>query len=727
MTLKLVIFGGGAVVREFYLPALSQLGLSSEALIVDTNSENLKEIRQHDKTVKTLESSAENFFKNDSLVKSYEAAVIALPNRFHVEITRLALRAGLHVLCEKPLALDEKSCLELEAESQKAHRILEVGMVRRYLPSVLAANQALQAGRLGRLLSIDVEDGAPYNWMVSTGAFFARENGGVLADRGVHYLDLIESFAGRLKPVAYRDDCQGGTDTNASYQLISESGVTAQMGLSWTRRLRNTLILKGSLGEIILEKDNFAHCFWKPTSGETQILSASKPFLSGDWSPTLDSCFIQQLFQFSSAIQKNNKPKVSAAQAATSARLIEWAYDQRAQGSVAASQPSSTSISLNPSKVFVSGGTGFIGSHLIERLNAMEGIQITAPIRQYRSACTIARYRVAMPKMDLMNFRQVKESIQGARYVFHLAYGRDGKNPKEITVQGTKNVVEAAIQEGAEAVVILSTAYVFGRPSKAVDEKDAYSPIGGEYGNSKAEMERWCLDRAKSSGKTRLVILSPTCVYGPGGKTYTQMPFVMAQNGSFCWIENGKGLANYIFIDNLINAVLLASTCLEAHGQRFLLNDGVCTWKEFLTPLLKKYEQKIPSYTRQELRELKNQKSWKALSALPGALGNKSKALSLIRQISYLDSPRKFFSANMPTFYRLLKKSSGLSSKAVSAGDVGAGVKEATLPPEWLADLFGNYSTTFSSAKAKTMLGWSPQVDLATGQKKCLEWLEETV
>src|SRR5262249_25023218 len=157
---------------------------------------------------------------------------------------------------------------------------------------------------------------------------------------------------------------------------------------------------------------------------------------------------------------------------------------------------------------------------------------------------------------------------------------------------------------GCETVVVLSTVYVFGRPSAHVDETWPYKPTGGVYGTSKAAMERWCLSRARTSPKTRIVILNPSCVYGPRGQTYTQLPVQLAHQGAFCWIEAGSGSANYTFVGNLVDAMLLAATSEQAHGQRYIVSDGHTTWRRFLGDLIGAQAERLPSYTCEQLHRL---------------------------------------------------------------------------------------------------------------------------
>jgi nucleoside-diphosphate-sugar epimerase len=310
--------------------------------------------------------------------------------------------------------------------------------------------------------------------------------------------------------------------------------------------------------------------------------------------------------------------------------------------------------------------------------------------------------------------------MKGARYVFHCAFGRDGRDAARITVEGTRNVVEAAIAAGAESIVVLSTATVFGHPSARgpVDESWPYRPALGEYGRSKMRAERDCLHRARSSPVTRVVVLNPTAVYGPGSKNFAEMPARMARDGGFCWIEDGRGLVNYTFVENLVDAMLLAAVCPEAHGKRFIINDGVCTWKEFLTPLLAPWMDSLPSYTREELNALEraSRPKWRDLLRAMAT----DEAMAVINRMPVLGAPKRFIATRWPALYERLQRS---RRKQATAAVVACPEKKSGMPPVWLADLFGPTATVFSSEKACEVLRWKPLVTLEEGQKRAAKWL----
>ena len=725
-TMKFLVLGGGAVVTEYYIPALRLLDLTSNILIVEVSTEVIEILNQKAPDIRCKQIDFREYLKNFS-EETFDAAIIALPNYLHAEAAEMSLIKGLHVLCEKPLAMSEQDCLRLVGVSEEAGKVLTVGMVRRLLPSVSALREALKAGLIGPLQSIDIEYG-PYTWVSDSGSFFQRENGGLLMDMGVHYLDLMEELIGTLKPVSYQDDYKGGVEANLNFHLVSENGIPVNLILSRTHHLRNTASFKGEYGDLILEKDTFDFCLWRSYRANNLLarLYPQKLFKGGDWPATLTSCFAEQLLEFREAIRGKRSPRVTAEQAAKTMKLIEWAYSNRQDKKVHTESELRGSDfcvrpALNPVKVVITGGTGFIGGHLVSRLVDLGFSEIIVPVRNYKTCAEVARFPVSMPRINLLDYKQVKTVVGGARFVFHLAYGRDGYDAARITVEGTKNVVNAAIECKVECVVTLSSMYVFGHPDtdQLVDESWPYHPAGGEYGRSKAKMERWCLSRARNVGSTRIVVLNPSCVYGPCGKTYTQLPIRMARQGIFCWVQEGRGIANYTFIDNLVDAVILATSCKEAHGQRFIINDGFCSWREFLTPFLGEFANTLPSLSKEELM-LKNRPRPVKIRDIISHLVGDIEFIGMINGMPIVSTIKRTVLKYNPKLHSAL-----LDMQHQSSGpNIHKSNLSLQIPSEWLKDIFGPTKTKFSSEKTRKILGWKPLIQLEEGQEKTQLWLK---
>lgn len=725
-TMKFLVLGGGAVVAEYYIPALRLLDLASNILIVDVSTAAIGILNQKAPDIRCKQIDFREYLNNFS-EETFDAAIIALPNCLHAEAVEMCLLKGLNVLCEKPLAMNEQDCLRLARLSEEAGKVLTVGMVRRLLPSVSALGEALKSSLIGTLQGIDIEYG-PYTWVSESGSFFQRPNGGLLMDMGVHYLDLVEELIGTLKPVSYQDDCKGGIEANLNFHLVSENGIPVNLILSRTRHLRNTAIFKGECGELILEKNTFDFCLWRSYRANNLIarLYLKGAFKGGDWPADLISCFSEQLLAFREAICERKSPRVTAEQAAKTMKLIEWAYSNRQERRAQTENPLYISESrmrptLSPAKVVVTGGTGFIGGHLVSRLVDLGFSEITVPVRNYKTCAEVARFPVRMSRINLLDYKQVKTVVGGARFVFHLAYGRDGYDAARITVEGTKNVVNAAIECKVECVVTLSSMYVFGHPDtdQLVDERWPYHPAGGEYGRSKAKMERWCLSRARNAGSTRIVVLNPSCVYGPCGKTYTQLPIRMARQGIFCWVQDGRGTANYTFINNLVDAVILATSCKEAHGQRFIINDGFYSWREFLAPFLGEFAHTLPSLSKEELM-LKNRLRQVKIKDIISHLAGDIEFIGMINRMPIVSTiKRTVLKYNPRLHFALLDMQHQYSRPNIHKNNLSLAI-----PPEWLGDVFGPTKTKFSSEKARKILGWKPLIQLKEGQEITQLWLK---
>jgi predicted dehydrogenase/nucleoside-diphosphate-sugar epimerase len=715
---RLAILGGGAVTREFYLPALQLVPAVEAVAVVDPDPGAVGQLRAIGHGGPVLTATADEFFADRKRLDALglDAVVVALPNALHDLATLRALECGLNVLCEKPLALSAAACRRMAEAAADHGKVVAVGMVRRLTAAATALREALAAGLVGAVSRVDIEDGGPFRWLSDSGAFFRPENGGVLADMGVHYLDLVQDLLGPLEPVHYRDDCRGGCEANCTYELKSAGGVPVRLMLSRDRALRNEVVFTGEQGQLVLQKENFATCVWRPAGRPLEgRLSPTRPF-ADDWPPTFGACFAQQFLEFARAVRGAAPVRATVEQATQVSGLIEWAYAQRGRETIAV--PAGPALAAGPA--VVTGGTGFIGGRLVERLADLGCRPLVVPVRNYRTCVEAARFPVTMPRTDLLDFAAVRRTVEGARYVFHLAYGVGGRDAARVTIDGTRNVVEAAIAAGAEAVVVLSTMYVFGHPDtdREVDESWPYHPAGGGYGRSKMHMERGCLKRAADSGRTRIVVLDPSCVYGIGGKTYTRLPVELARAGSFCWVEGGRGTANYTYVDNLIDAMLLAAQREQAHGRRLIINDGWCSWHDFLRPMLGPLADGLPSYTAQELRDLARAAAPR--TGLRDVLRAAARSPELIEAVNHLPVAGAAKRSLLRLFPNLRPKPPAPLQAAVN----GQHAPQAT-PPDWLADLFGPTRTRFSAAQAREVLGWEPRVPLAEGQARAVQWLHD--
>ncbi len=188
----------------------------------------------------------------DLLTADLDLVLVASPPRRHAEQTIAALARGLAVHCEKPLAMSGDEAARMVAAAQAAGRPLTEGLVRRRFPSVRAIADLLHRGVIGELASVEVFEGGPFDWPVSSPAYFSRaeSGGGVLRDLGPHVFDLLIGWLGEPQLIECRDDARGGVEANARV-VLDFGGVRARVRFSrdWARP--NRFVFQGAAGRII--------------------------------------------------------------------------------------------------------------------------------------------------------------------------------------------------------------------------------------------------------------------------------------------------------------------------------------------------------------------------------------------------------------------------------------------------------------------------------------------
>lgn len=710
--LRLLVLGGGAVVSDLHAPALDAMGWLRSALIVDPSTRHLAKIAGAFPDARVRECDFETAL-GEIVPGSFDAALIALPNSLHAEGTRRAILSGLHVLCEKPLALDAATCRDLGAFAERHGRLLSVAMVRRFSPSFLALRNAIAQGLIGAVEGVEMEEGNRYAWSADSETSFRRDQGGILANMGVHFLDYLESLLGQLTPLSYSDDARGGIEANCEIHLATANGKPVRIKLSYTHGLRNRLRVLGEKGELSVSCGNFEHCEIHSRDGRvTGRLAPAVPFTAGCFRPTFESCFAEQLSQFAQRVRSGGEPLVSAKAAARTADLIDWAYARRAAPPVHAL--SAHRPRLEAGRAVVTGGTGFIGGALIERLTELGFVDVIVPVRSYRTCANAARFPVTFQRTDLLDLAAVAALVCGARYVFHLAVDAE----RAIIGAGTRNIVRAAIDAGVEAVVVFSTTSVYGHPEGFADEETPHAPQN-EYARAKSRMEDEVLAMARRSRRTRIVIVQPGHVIGPRGPMFTEAPRRLFEEGRFAWVDGGHGNVDYIFVDNLVDLTLLAAGVQEAAGQRFIGIDGVTTWRELLGPLFGAGAEQAPSIS----------------STAPASAS--SRRGSTVKDIARACLMSQDFIAAVSGHWLLGRIKKALTRRFRRECDVIRGLRPRNdpirpavpqmvqEPPAWLAELFGPNKGRLSNEKARRVLGFRSAVGLAEAQRRCIAWLTE--
>lgn len=239
-------------------------------------------------------------------------------------------------------------------------------------------------------------------------------------------------------------------------------------------------------------------------------------------------------------------------------------------------------------RVLVTGGTGFIGGALARRL-ARDGARVTGTGRRIDEVRWLEGEGVRLRRADLLDRPAMRELVSGHEMVFHAAgwlYG-DPDQARPVNVEGTADLVRMAAEEGVERVVHVSTLGSYRRPDGPadlpIDESHPLSPeAGGVYQRTKAEGELRARAMAGEHG-IELVVARPGMVFGPRGDTWTVSMCRSVCAGRRVLIGDGEGHFHPLFVDDLVDALVLCATSPSAAGEAYNFCQEPVTYREYLS------------------------------------------------------------------------------------------------------------------------------------------------
>jgi nucleoside-diphosphate-sugar epimerase len=321
---------------------------------------------------------------------------------------------------------------------------------------------------------------------------------------------------------------------------------------------------------------------------------------------------------------------------------------------------------LSQRPILITGSTGFVGSHLAERLVA-EGAHVRALVRDPQKLLPSLRDRVEVVRGDLLNPDCFAAATKDCDVVFHVAAWLGQPNRRDvayaINVTATRQLAEAARAAGVRRFVSTSSVAVYGPVlDGVVDETWPHSDVY-LYSETKSRGEQAVF--AAQTDRFKVVVIRPAEVYGPRGGSWTTLPVKLAQRGIPSLVGGGHGFAHPVYVANLVDAYVLAAQRDEAIGEAFTICDADIPWREF--------------YGRYATMA-----------------GKRARSIPL-----------------------------WLTWCGVASAEIGAKIMRS--PPTASRAMLGFMTghCVFSTAKAKRLLGWSPRFSLDEGLRQTEAWLRE--
>jgi len=204
--------------------------------------------------------------------------------------------------------------------------------------------------------------------------------------------------------------------------------------------------------------------------------------------------------------------------------------------------------------MLVTGASGFIGSVLANRLS-QQNKRVKALVRVGGDISKIQNKNLKISYGDIRDYDNVDQAVEGCDQIVHLAGITKGSLAElnEVNLVGLKNILRAAVKHKVRKVIFLSSIAVYGECLDTT-EASSYNPYD-DYGRSKVMAEEYIKEFNKKY-PLPVVIMRPSHVYGPGGRSNIQQMFQYINRKKYFIFGSGKNLINLVYLEDLLDIII---------------------------------------------------------------------------------------------------------------------------------------------------------------------------
>jgi len=541
-------------------------------------------------------------------VQKPDVVHILTPPQYHAELALLSLEKNCHVIVEKPMASNLAEAQKMVSTAKNkglkllvAHNLIYDNMVRK-------AKTLASQGHIGKIVSVEasfaydarrnpaiMEEGAQYcHWSF-------KLNGGPLQDLMPHPASLIMEFIPEIKeirsigvnrgllPNGYHDEIRVLVRSEKIVGFINISLNEKPDIVSFTLKgNKGTIMVDLYSGVLIMQrKSNLPRPIIRGVAGlrlANQYLKGSLINICNYFTGRIDKSNGRKLLisTFYKMLHDVNGYEESIKKSINVVKLIDSIWpeplvDNQSLIKVNKNQK----ISDKEPLVLVTGASGFIGTYLVKKLMT-ENYNIRALIRQNSiRKGRLSRVNLEIVEGDLADSKIFKDITKGTKVVFHAGFpmGNNWKECEEVGVCGTKKLVEAALSNGVERFIYLSSLAVYNISKSRngniaedcafLTKRKNMSP----YAWAKIETEKLLLDAYKEHG-LKVTIIRPGIVFGPLGRVFFPHLGFRYQDKIFFIIGDGNSILPLTYIENTVDGIYRASISENAIGEKYNLVDG---------------------------------------------------------------------------------------------------------------------------------------------------------
>lgn len=550
---------------------------------------------------------------------------ITTPPQTHAALAEAAMNLGNHVFVEKPMTTDHASAAKLyNVAAQKGVKLC-VDHNHLFDPWMLKAKEVLKDlppedityvesyyGINPRIPEIMGYRGAnEISWIYSL-------PGGLFHDFLTHPLYLLLEYTGRPDRIETMARSCGALFQGLSDELhimVNGERAVGKLTISFNAKpFQHFLKIYHKKGIVTVDFNNMTMVANRLTglpgavtkiatnigtarALTTQTFSNVYRFVTGKLKPY--SGMRNLIHGFYDSILQSKEPPVSAESALDVLGVMDRVWkDAGKLHPVFMNVPAPAAAAWDPAKgrVLVTGAGGFLGKRLTKTL-VEKGYFVRVLVRKLTDIEPFRALGVDVHYGDLRDELAVAEAIYGMDYVVHAAaaQGGDWDTFDETTVRGTERVMRLSRQLKVRRVIYISSMSVYqmsGLRKGSVITED--SPLEGDpeargfytYSKLKAENVAKKLMAVNGNGKVPTVILRPATIYGPRGPVFTPLIGISLFNKVFMILGKKKMKLPLVYIDNLIDAIVLCIENEKSMGHTFnVIDDEWTTRKDYVRKL----------------------------------------------------------------------------------------------------------------------------------------------
>ena len=231
-------------------------------------------------------------------------------------------------------------------------------------------------------------------------------------------------------------------------------------------------------------------------------------------------------------------------------------------------------MKLRGKRVMVTGATGLLGAATLRMLIDRGGVDLRAFARDRLKAEMFRDDPVEIVLGDVTDRESVRRAVVGCDVVIHSIMAVGDGDGRQINVEGTRHVLDAALEQGVERLVHISSVAVYHPVSDGVvDETSPKDPDGSgtSYHDTKLESEVLALEYWKEKGLP-VVVLQPAAVYGPRSSPWTVNVLARLRDNAVLLVDEARSYHNVVYVDDVGRGMILAAEQDGIEGECFILS-----------------------------------------------------------------------------------------------------------------------------------------------------------